>query len=72
LERPSVRSIAVAEKRPTGKSPLILEYLAGLTSIADIKDIGESIEVKETKKRPREKAETSGSLNFLKQYVKKT
>ena len=70
LERPSVRDFNVVEKKSTGKPPLFLELLASLTSAADVTDLGESIAVKETKKRKSEptKPETA---NFLKQYVKK-
>jgi hypothetical protein len=68
LERPAVRSVPLAEKKPSGRAPLILEFLASLTSISEVRDSGEAVEVKETKKRART-TETS-TTNFLKQYVK--
>jgi hypothetical protein len=70
LKRPEVRSTPVAEKKITGKAPLILEFLAGLTSLSDVKDASEAVEVKEPKKRARAAEPVSGT-NFLKQYVKK-
>jgi hypothetical protein len=71
LERPSVRTVPLAEKKPSGRTPLILEFLASLSSIADVRNSAEAVDVKETKKRSRSTAETS-TTNFLKQYVKKT
>lgn len=73
LGRPKERTIPLAEKKPSGRPPLILEFLAGLTSISDVKDSSEAVEVKETKKRARASAEgPPAATNFLKQYVKKT
>jgi len=68
LERPSVRHAPVAEKKPSGKAPLFLEFLATLSSANDIKDHNEAIEVKKAK---RSRTETTEAPNFLKQYVKK-
>ena len=70
LERPAIRTVPLAEKKPSGRPPMILEFLASLSSISDVKDSGEAVEVKEPKKRART-TETS-TTNFLKQYVKKT
>ena len=71
LKRPEIRATPLAEKKITGKGPMILEFLAGLTSLSDVKDASEAIEVKEPKKRARTTEPTVGPTNFLKQYVKK-
>lgn len=71
LQRPEIRLMPIAEKKSTGKGPLILEFLAGLTSLSDVKDASEAVEVKEAKKRARTTEATVGPTNFLKQYVKK-
>jgi hypothetical protein len=70
LERPAERDFNIVEKKSTGKPPLFLELLASLTSVNDVTDVGESISVKEPKKRKAETKQTE-STNFLKQYVKK-
>ena len=73
LERPSMRVTPLAERRPTGKAPLILEFLATLTSAADVKDADEAVQLKGSSKkraRPNESA-AAEPINFLKQYVKK-
>lgn len=74
LTRPSERSNAIAERKPTGKVPMILEFLATLSSFKDVKDHTESIDVKAVKKRSRSATEAAPTevTNFLKQYVKKT
>lgn len=72
LERPTVRATPLAERRPTGKAPLILEFLAKLSTLAEVKDADESIQVKApAKKRQRSEAAPTEQANFLKQYVKK-
>lgn len=65
IERPAVRVEPLAEKKPTGKGPLILEFLASHTKVADPTQF---IQSKQSKKRKMETVETT---NFLKQYVKK-
>jgi len=65
LERPADRSVPLAEKRVSGKVPLILEFLATLKSSKDVRDQTEAIDVK-MKKRSRD---TSEAPNFLRRYV---
>lgn len=69
LERPPVRHTPLAEKKPTGRPPLILEFLATLSSIRDVKDTTESIEVRAPKRKKA--SEAVEQPNFLKQFVKK-
>jgi len=76
LTRPEERVTPLAEKKPSGKPPMLLEFLATLTSIKEIKDSTEEVIVKPTKKRSRlDDSGASGAptetTNFLKQYVKK-
>jgi len=66
LERPKERTAPLAEKKPTGRSPLFLEFLAGLKNTKDLKDESEAIELKNAKKRKS----TEEAPNFLKQFVK--
>jgi hypothetical protein len=69
LTRPTERHAPLAEKKPSGRSPLILEFLATLSSVKDVKDASEAIEVRAPK---RKKAEPQAEQpNFLKQFVKK-
>lgn len=67
LDRPPERAVPMAEKRSSGKVPLILEFLATLKSSKDVRDQSESIDVK-GKKRARD----TEAPNFLRQYVKNT
>jgi hypothetical protein len=73
LTRPTERASAIAERKPTGKVPMILEFLATLSSVKDVKDHTESIDVKAPKKRSRTATDAppTEATNFLKQYVKK-
>ena len=68
LERPKVRAVPLAFKKPSGSPPLYLEFLASVATTAP-QDNAESIEVKSAKKRGRN--EQTEAPNFLKQYVKK-
>jgi hypothetical protein len=71
LTRPTQRATPLAEKRPTGKSPMLLEFLATLTSSKDVKDQAESIDVRAPKRKRLETVTTSSEQPmFLKQYVK--
>lgn len=75
LTRPTERFTPLAEKKPTGRPPMILEFLATLTSVKQAATAGEAIEVRAGTKRKRE-ADTAGpapieQANFLKRYVKK-
>lgn len=73
LERPAVRATPLAEKKPSGKGPLILEFLATLTSVRDVRDTTEAIEVRAAKKRKATAdAAPAEQPNFLKQFVKKS
>jgi hypothetical protein len=67
IQRPEVRVEPLAEKKPTGKVPLILEFLALQTKVSDPTQF---IQSKQSKKRKA--SETVETTNFLKQYVKKT
>jgi hypothetical protein len=67
LVRPSVRLEPLAQKKPTGQAPLILEFLASLTSASDVKDVKEDIEIKSKKRKAEDPVEKP---NFLKRYVK--
>jgi len=69
LERPTDRSFPIAEKKQTGKPPMILEFLATLKSSKDVQDSSESIDLKDTKKR-RVTNEPRETTNFLKQFIK--
>ena len=79
LSRPKQRIIPLSEKKQSGKSPMILEFLATLQSSNDIKDNSESIDIKTSqvsKKRQILNAQqelTNGkeAPNFLKQFIKK-
>jgi len=69
LTRPTERVAPLAEKKPSGRAPLILEFLATLSSVKDVKDASEAIEVRAPK---RKKTEAQAEQpNFLKQFVKK-
>jgi len=73
LSRPQFRVNPISEKKPSGKPPLILEFLATLKSTSEVKDVSESIDVKDkTKKRKlgTDAALPSEKNNFLKQYIK--
>lgn len=70
LERPTERHTPFAEKRPSGRPPLLLEFLATLKGPQDVRDSNESIEVKQPKKRARTDAGPTESKDFLKQYIK--
>lgn len=70
LERPAVRATPLAEKKPTGKAPLILEFLASLSSVKDIVDTAEAIDVKPVKRKRAEVVPVEAT-NYLKQFVKK-
>jgi hypothetical protein len=73
LERPKERSYPLAEKKSSGKAPLLLEFLATLSSTNDVKDVTEEVIVRSPKKRARLDGPTQESketTNFLKQYVK--
>ena len=54
--------------KPTGQAPLILEFLATLTSAKDVKDVKEDIEIKSKKRKADDPVEKT---NFLKKYVTK-
>jgi len=72
LQRPTFRTVPLAEKKPSGKAPLILEFLAKLTNLSDVKDKDESIQMKGSVPKKRKAAEPATEVpNFLKQYVKK-
>ena len=71
LKRPDYRSAPIAEKKPTGKAPLFLEFLATLTSIKDVKDAHQEIEIKSSPKKRKLTEQPKESINFLKKYVKK-
>ena len=68
LERPQIRAVPIALKKPSGSPPLYLEFLASVTTTAP-QDNAESIDVKSAKKRGR--PDQQEAPNFLKQYVKK-
>ena len=68
LVRPAVRLEPLAQKKPTGQAPLILEFLATLTSAKDVKDVKEDIEIKSKKRKADDPVEKT---NFLKKYVTK-
>lgn len=69
LVRPLERHAPLAEKKPSGRAPMILEFLATLSSVKDVKDGSEAIEVRAPK---RKKTEAQAEQpNFLKQFVKK-
>jgi formate dehydrogenase maturation protein FdhE len=76
LTRPTERFTPLAEKKPTGRAPMILEFLATLTSAKQnaTSAAGEAIEVKTAaQKRKREEPVThqAEQTNFLRRYVKK-
>jgi len=77
LERPKERLAPLAEKKPSGKVPLLLEFLANLTSSKDVKDSTEEVVLKGPKKRVRaseaiEQGAPKEPTMYLKQFVKKT
>lgn len=71
LQRPAERSTPLAEKKPSGKPPLLLEFLATLTSAKDVKTNDDLIDIKATKKRSRAPEPVGAPSNSLRQYVKK-
>lgn len=66
LQRPTRRSEPIAEKRPTNQVPQILEFLATLKNISEVRDVMEAIDTKSKKRKAEEPS------NFLQKYVKKT
>jgi hypothetical protein len=67
LSRPAHRAEPLAEKKQTGRCPMILEFLAKQTVVVDRSEqihVGENV----SKKRKSEPVETKG---FLRQYVVK-
>jgi hypothetical protein len=76
LERPKERLAPLAEKKPSGKVPLLLEFLAGLSSSKDVKDSTEEVVLKGPKKRSRaseaiDQTVSKEPTHYLKQFVKK-
>jgi len=69
LTRPEERVFPLAEKKPSGRAPKILEFIASLKT-SKLNDVSESIDIK-NKKRPREE-EQKEPMGFLQKYVKKT
>jgi len=73
LQRPVVRTHALAEKKPTLKCPLLLEFLATMDTVQTIHE-SETIDTKASslpKKRSESNNNAEGNNNFLKQFIKK-
>lgn len=72
LTRPEERFQPMAEKKPTSRAPMILEFLASLSSTKNLPSHEEAIEVKASAKRRRiDAAPAAEQPNFLQRYVKK-
>lgn len=72
LTRPAERFTPLAQKKPTGRPPMILEFLAALTSTKQVPAAGEAIEVKTTKRKREDSGAQAGEqTNFLQRYVKR-